>query len=211
MKKAFIVVAVLCFALAANAYSTKPKPFEGCPPEGRGKITATHPHGELSKPKQDLNLLKNRDTPPDVIDHSVTLARILTPSEDKSFKNLMGAEIVGYVAHVKRGEAKETCNCSRKDIADIHIEVVLNEADKDISSKYMIVEISPRFQAELGNLASVKSALQGHWVKFTGWMMNDVVHRTNAKNTNPHGKNIWRATSWEIHPVTAFKVVTAPG
>jgi len=74
MKKAFIVVLVLCFVLAANAYPIKPKPFDGCRPEGRGKITPAHPHGELPKSKQDLNLLKNRDTPPDVIDPSVILA-----------------------------------------------------------------------------------------------------------------------------------------
>jgi hypothetical protein len=214
MKRTLLVILLLCLVFTISAYSQKPPPFDGCQPEGSGKVDAKHPHGELSLPKQNLNLLKNRNAPPTLIDHTVTLTRIMNPSEDQKFKNTEGAEIVGYVAHVKAGEAKETCNCARSDIADIHIDVVLLEKDKGVSRKYMIVEISPRFQGtgqgKLGNLKSVKAALEGHWVKFTGWMMDDVVHKSNAANSNPKGGNIWRATSWELHPVTAFKVVAAP-
>jgi hypothetical protein len=176
-----------------------------------GKPNATHPQGtKLSPDKEALNLLKNRDTGPQLIDHTVTLARIMTPSEDSKFNNKEGAQITGFVAHVKAGEPQETCNCARDDIADIHIDVVLDEKDAGTSSKYMIVEITPRYQDKLGDLASVKAAIEGKKVKFTGWMMNDVVHRMKAKNTNPTGKAIWRATSWAIHPVTAFEVVAAP-
>ncbi len=214
MKRTLILVPFLFLVLAITAYPQKPPPFDGCQPEGSGAISKAHPHGELSQAKQDLNLLKNRNAPPTVIDHTITLTRIMKPSEDQKFNNTEGAEIVGFVAHVKAGEAKETCNCSRADIADIHIDVVLLAKDKDTSSKYMIVEISPRFQGtgqgKLGNLKSVKAALEGHWVKFTGWMMDDVVHKSNAANSNPKGGNIWRATSWELHPVTAFKLVAAP-
>jgi len=129
---------------------------------------------------------------------------------DGIFSPNQGVAIVGYVPHVKAGEPRETCNCARNDIRDIHIDVVLKESDKNKSSKYMIVEISPRWQTKLGDLSAVKTKLEGHWVKFTGWMLYDVVHKSNAKNTKPNGKAIWRATAWEIHPVTAFKVVTAP-
>jgi hypothetical protein len=210
MKRTLIVAPFLCLVFAITAYPQKPPPFDGCQAEGSGKKTKANPTGDLSKSKEDINLLKNRNKPPALLDHTITLARIMKASEDKKFKDTDGAAIVGYVAHVKAGEPKETCNCARDDIADIHIDVVLNEADKNKSSKYMIVEISPRFQDKLGDLASVKAAIEGQWVKFTGWMMNDVIHKSNAKNTNPKGKAIWRATSWEIHPVTAFKVVAAP-
>lgn len=205
-----ILTAVLLLVLVGSLYAQKPASFKGCAPEGSGKPTKANPTGTLSQSKQDLNLLKNRDVDPTTIDSSVTLAAIMTPANDSKFKNDEGASITGYVAHVKPGEPQETCNCARTDIADIHIDVVLNKKDAATSSKYMIVEITPRYQDKLGNLDKVKAAIEGHWVKFTGWMMNDIVHRMNAKNTNPTGKAIWRATSWEIHPVTAFELATAP-
>ena len=31
--------------------------------------------------------------------------------------------------------------------------------------------------------------------------------RTSFINTNPDGGNIWRATAWEIHPITAIEVL----
>jgi hypothetical protein len=205
-----ILTAVLLLVLVGSLYAQKPASFKGCAPEGSGKPTKANPAGSLSKSKQELNLLKNRDAGPTSIDSSVTLAAIMTRANDSKFKNDEGASIIGYVAHVKAGEPQETCNCARTDIADIHIDVVLNKKDAATSSKYMIVEITPRYQDKLGALDRVKAAIEGHWVKFTGWMMNDIVHRMNAKNTNPKGKAIWRATSWEIHPVTAFEVVAAP-
>ena len=208
MKRSLVIILLLIFA--SPFYAQKPKPFMGCQPEGNGKPTKKNPTGALSKPKQDLNLLKNRDVEPMSIDKSVTLDAIMKPGNDQKFKNSQGASIVGFVAHVKAGEPQETCNCARDDIADIHIDVVLKEADKDKSSEYMIVEITPRFQDKLGNLATVKSAIEGKWIRFTGWMLYDGVHKSNAKNTNPNGKAIWRATAWEVHPVTAFEVVSAP-
>jgi len=208
MKRILIVVSLLI--LVGPLYAQKPAPFKGCAPEGNSKPTKANPTGKLSKPKQDLNLLKNRDTEPTSIDDSVTLTAIMQPSNDSKFKPTQGASIVGFVAHVKPGEPQETCNCARTDIADIHIDVVLKAADAQTSSKYMIVEITPRYQDKLGDLATVKAAIEGKWVKFTGWMLYDVVHKSNAKNTNPNGKAIWRATAWEVHPITAFDVVPAP-
>jgi len=210
MKRVFILIPFLCLVFSITADAQKTPPFDGCQPEGSGKKTTKNPEGTLSPSKQALNLLKNRNKAPVLIDHTVTLERIMKPGEDKKFKNTEGAQIVGFVAKVKAGEPKETCNCSRDDIADIHIDVVLKEVDKKTSSKFMIVEITPRFQDKLGDLASVKDSIEGQWVQFTGWMMDDFVHKANAKNSNPKGKAIWRATSWELHPVTAFKVVPAP-
>jgi hypothetical protein len=164
----------------------------------------------LKPDKQALNKLKNRDDAPTSIDKSITLQKILKKENDGIFKPDQGVAIVGFVATVKAGEPRETCNCARDDIKDIHIDVVQKESDKNTSSKYMIVEISPRWQSKLGDLASVRKAIQGHWVKFTGWMLYDYIHKSNAKNTKPKSKAIWRATAWEVHPVTAFKVVPAP-
>ena len=204
--KQVLLLAALFLVIAVPGYSQeKPPPFKGCPPEGNDKNG-----NALSQSKQDLNLLKNRDKPPKLLDHTITLDRIMKASEDGKFKNSEGASIIGYVAEVKAGEPRETCNCARDDIADIHIDVVLKESDKSRSSNFMIVEITPRWQDKLGDLAKVKEKIEGQCVQFTGWMLNDSVHRANAKNTNPKGKAIWRRTSWEIHPVTAMKVVDCP-
>jgi hypothetical protein len=211
MKRTLMVISLLLFAIPVYSQA----PFKGCAAVGSGAPTAANPTGTLSAPKQALNKLKNRDAAPTTIDPSATVTEIFTSGSDLTrFNSNQGASFVGYVAHVKPGEPKETCNCARADIADIHIDVVANKADKDTSSKYMIVEISPRWQGtgsgKLGDLASVKKALEGHWVEFTGWMMFDYIHKSNAKNTNPTGHAIWRATAWEVHPVTSFKVVAAP-
>jgi hypothetical protein len=38
----------------------------------------------------------------------------------------------------------------------------------------------------------------------TGWLFYDSMHEGIAANTNPNGKNIWRATCEEIHPVSGI-------
>jgi hypothetical protein len=41
-------------------------------------------------------------------------------------------------------------------------------------------------------------------------MTFDSQHANAAENTNPGGANNWRATAWEIHPVTDIQIVAAP-
>jgi hypothetical protein len=204
------VTALFWLLLVFSSTSFAQKPFDGCAATGNGKPTAKNPTGELKPDRQALNKLKNRDTAPKTINKTVTLEKIMKPANDTFFTPTQGVSIVGYVAKVKAGEPQETCNCARKDMADIHIDIVLKESDKNKSSKYMIVEISPRWQSKLGDLATVRSKIQGRWVQFTGWMLYDYIHKVNAKNSNPKGNAIWRATAWEVHPVTSFKVVPAP-
>jgi hypothetical protein len=54
---------------------------------------------------------------------------------------------------------------------------------------------------------ALSTKLKGKWVEFTGWMLFDSMHMDGAENTNPGGDKNWRATCWEIHPVTSFKVL----
>jgi hypothetical protein len=44
-------------------------------------------------------------------------------------------------------------------------------------------------------------------VRFEGWLMFDEEHRDESEHSNPGQAGNWRATAWEIHPVTMFKVV----
>ena len=45
--------------------------------------------------------------------------------------------------------------------------------------------------------------LLGRWVRIRGWMLFDVEHQNQSKNTAPGRERNWRATAWEIHPITS--------
>jgi hypothetical protein len=49
---------------------------------------------------------------------------------------------------------------------------------------------------------------KGKSVEVTGWLTFDSMHVDAAENTNPGGSRNWRATCWEIHPVTAIRTLT---
>jgi hypothetical protein len=209
MRIRFLTLVVVTCLLFSPVYSQRPRAFDGCPPQGLGKKTPRNPTGQLSQFFIDLNLLKNRDSAPGRIDRSITLAEILKSANDDKFDNSQGAEITGYVAYVYPGEAGESCNCSRTDLRDIHIAIVCSPRHRDDKTRWMFVEVTPRFQRSLGTSESLQ-VLEGTWVKFKGWMFYDAQHKGNAKTVNPRGKAIWRATPWEIHPVTEISRTNVP-
>lgn len=153
--------------------------------------------------------MKNRDGITGNIDHSVTVQRLIAAKNETDLNPNKPVEITAFVADVIDGTPKETCNCARSDIKDIHIDVVAKAADRNKKVKYVIVEISPRFQDTLGDMTSVRDKIVSKCVKFTGWPTYDYKHRSNSRNIKATG-NIWRATAWEVHPVTAFKIVPCP-
>jgi hypothetical protein len=204
-----IVIVILGFA-PFDALSQSA--FKGCKAEGREKKSKKNPKGTVTAKIKAQNLLKNRDNGPSAsdIDSSVTLAEILKKSNNATLKSSQGVEITAYVVDVSPGGAAESCNCSRKDLQDIHIDVVLKKTDAPNKRKHVIVEITPKFQGTLGNLKDVKTQIKGQWVKFTGWLFYDSVHANAAENTAPKHKGNWRATAWEVHPVSKFEIVSAP-
>jgi hypothetical protein len=54
---------------------------------------------------------------------------------------------------------------------------------------------------------SLKKDLVGHYCRFEGWLFFDSHHAAEAENTAPRSQNNWRATAWEIHPVTKFEII----
>jgi hypothetical protein len=200
-----LIVVILILFISVNAQT----PFDGCAPEGKRKKTTKNPTGKVPEKEAAMNRMKNRDDITKPIDRSITIQTLIDSPEAMDLDENTAVEITGFVADVIAGTPSETCNCARSDMADIHIDVVAKTRDRNNNDKYVIVEISPRFQAKLGDLKTVKKKITGKWVKFTGWLTYDYKHRSNARNVKKTG-NIWRATAWEVHPVTAFKVVPAP-
>lgn len=166
-----------------------------------------------------LNELKNRFTAPRPadIDTTVTFAALLRPGDDRArWDEHRGASIVGYVHDVKAGGV-ETVNCRARDLADrdTHIELVLDPM-RSSASRRVVVEVTPRWRAMVAargvdwSTRALRTAYLGRWVRVTGWLLFDAEHADAAENTAPGRARNWRATAWEVHPVTAIEVVPRP-
>jgi hypothetical protein len=183
--------------------------YDGCAPIGQ---TSNPVLEELNKQKNRYNIPLQTD-----FNSSITLNSILAPGNDENRWNVKTAvELTGYVAEVKPGGA-ETCNCKVNDDAhtDTHI-VLIADPQNNQGSKRVIVEVTPRMRFIMGkngidwNTATLNSELLGHWIKIKGWLFFDLEHSVSAENTNPGNAKNWRATAWEVHPITSIEVVDHP-
>jgi hypothetical protein len=160
-----------------------------------------------------LNRLKNRAAParPVDVDSSVTLAAMLRPGDDHGrFDTRRAASIEGWVVKVKSG-GDETVNCGAPEERDrdTHLELAADSGDAD-ATHHVIVEVTPRTRAANGeawSTDSLRHALKNHRVRVTGWLFYDAEHVNAAANTRPTGTRNWRATAWEIHPITRLEVL----
>jgi len=60
--------------------------------------------------------------------------------------------------------------------------------------------------------SSSTSGIKGKWVEISGWLLFDIMHVGEAENTNPGNPKNWRATCWEIHPISSIRIVSdSPG
>ncbi|HEX5708530.1 MAG TPA: hypothetical protein VFX96_14600 [Pyrinomonadaceae bacterium] len=160
--------------------------------------------------------LKNRDTRPraEEFDRAVTLAEILRPGDDRArWTETRAAAIEGYVVGVSPGGI-EAANCYSVRRRDTHIYVAAS-ADAGVRER-MVVEVTPRVRAEAARRgldwseSALRHTLVGRRCRFEGWLLYDIEHDEEAENTAPARAGNWRATSWEIHPVTKIEVVEGP-
>ncbi|HEY3783194.1 MAG TPA: hypothetical protein VGL56_19110 [Fimbriimonadaceae bacterium] len=166
------------------------------------------------------NDLKNRYIAPDEaddIDYTATASVFTTeppPGQATHLNQAKGADVQAYVVKVKPGGA-ETCNCQTPDQQwwDTHIYLSPEKGTTDLM-KCFIVEVTPRFRLA-GNSGLVgqttqdlKTALKpGTEVEVTGWQFYDAEHKGSAATLNNSKAGDWRATCWEIHPVTDIEIV----
>jgi hypothetical protein len=161
--------------------------------------------------------LKNRDESADEI-KVLRVEHIRDPDFNNNFYANMAVEVTGFVVSVVKGGVKETCNCGRDDLLDVQISIVASWEEATDARKYVVLEISPRWEKKLGlddsnhelMLAKLRNELERKRVTFRGWMFYDSVHIDESESTNPGNRLNWRATPWEIHPVTYYKVLTRP-
>ncbi len=195
------------FVILLSPFSLAQKTYHGCGMEGTAR----------SKKVRELNELKNRYNFPKEkdMDKSVTLKAMLKPGNDiDRWHTNKAAQVTGYVYNVKPGGV-ESCNCEAKDklYRDTHIELVLNP-DKTAENQRIIVEITPRIRALMKDKGidwttkSLRQKYLGRWIKVQGWLLFDEEHQRQAENTNPGNPKDWRATAWEIHPVTGIEAVS---
>jgi hypothetical protein len=166
----------------------------------------------LSPEGRELNRLKNRTAIPRPADFdaAVTLQRMLESGDDHGrWSTSRAARVEGYVVSVANGPMELT-NCYLPCSRDIHIHVGLKP---DASPREQVVlEITPRMrewarrQGWDWSAEKLKSEMLDHWCAFEGWLLFDSHHAQESENLVPGRAGNWRATAWEIHPITNFEI-----
>lgn len=144
-------------------------------------------------------------------DRNVTLRALMAPGNDRlRWVDSRAASVEGYVVAVRSGGI-ELANCFSMLRRDTHIEVA---ARPDAPARQrMTVEVTPVFRDRAraaGQDWTTRGLLNlvGQRVRFEGWLMFDIEHDEESENTSPGRPVNWRATAWELHPVTAIHVLT---
>lgn len=160
-----------------------------------------------------LHRLKNRTSLPQAADFDsrVTLDALLQPGDDTSrWSNDRAGRVQGQVIDV--GYARpEATNCYNPCSRDIHILIAThNGAAK---TEEVVLEITPNLRAWAAQRGidwsekTLQAQLVGHWCEFEGWLYFDAGHAEESENIHPQRPDNWRATAWEIHPVTKITVI----
>lgn len=157
----------------------------------------------------------------------------LTRDNHEEFKDQLAEQgeghvvgLIGYLYYAKKG-GKESSNCQLTDADDIdfHIGIGFDPAlaaklasktklttdeRKEMNQSSGIVEVTPHWRALFRpdwTLASFAPAV-GHQVRVVGQLLVDSEHYVPRDDCafQDASPSCWRASVWEIHPVTRFEV-----
>jgi len=140
----------------------------------------------------------------------ITLDKLLQPGDDTNrWSSDRAAKIQGQVIDVAYAHS-EAANCFSLRRRDIHILVANRKGAA--KNEQVVLEVTPNLRdwaAKRGIDWSEQNlqALVGHWCEFEGWLYFDPGHADQSENTAPHNVTNWRATAWELHPVTKITAI----
>jgi hypothetical protein len=175
-------------------------------------------------------------TPQDLVAKDRSLPAGLSKSNHQQFQQQLqalgegeAAVLVGVLYYAKEG-GKESSNCGLQGPPDIDFHIGIGPpgplADKiaqkvglsptdhhQMTSQSVIVEMTPHWRAEHQpdwTVAMVQKAV-GRQVRVTGQLMADNEHHVAKDDcaVTGAGPACWRASIWELHPVTDFQVCRA--
>jgi hypothetical protein len=137
--------------------------------------------------------------------------------------------VIGYLYDIKV-EGKESSNCQLEggtdnENVDYHIFIGFDgdlakkiqdkkpltaEEHKAVTQQSVIVEMTPQYRDQNHPewTAEAVAAQKGKQVKVIGQLMVDNEHYVSGQDCGrkDHTANCWRASVWELHPVTDFQV-----
>ena len=160
--------------------------------------------------KRAFNSLKQRTALPMAaeFDRRVTLEAMITPGADRRrWQDTRAGAIEGYVVRVYDA-GPESANCFSGSRLDAHLEVAARPDAPP--NQRLIVEVTPamRDRAARNGLdwstAALRRQFTGRRARIEGWLLFDEEHDEESENSRPGHRGNWRATAWEIHPVTAI-------
>lgn len=178
----------------------------------------------FTKQRREVHRLKNRTAIPQPADFdtAVTLEKMLESGDDHNrWSATRAARVEGYVVSIANGPL-ELSNCYLPCSRDIHLHIGLRPDAPP--REQLVLEITPRMQewarrqgvgdngdapSYLGrnwSEASLRAEMLNHWCSFEGWLLFDSHHAGESENTAPGRTANWRATAWEIHPITNFEI-----
>lgn len=156
--------------------------------------------------------LKNRTAIPAATDFDarVTLDALLAGGDDRGrWSESRAAAVEGFIVGVGPGGI-EAANCYSPVNRDTHVYIALRP---DASPRERLVaEVTPRLRewARGRGLdwseAALERELVGRRARVEGWLLFDTEHEAESENTAPGRDGNWRATAWELHPVTSITV-----
>ena len=167
----------------------------------------------LTTKARNLHRLKNRTAIPQAADFDsrITLDALLQPGDDsKRWSTDHAARVQGEVVDVAYARPEAT-NCFSPCRRDIHI--LLANRKGVAKNETVVVEVTPRLRdwaTQRGmdwSEQTLQGQLVGHWCEFEGWLYFDVGHTEESENIAAHNPSNWRATAWELHPVTKIMVL----
>jgi hypothetical protein len=166
----------------------------------------------FSTERRELHRLKNRTAIPQPADFdtAVTLTKMLQPGDDRErWSESRAARVEGYVVSIANGPIELT-NCYVPCSRDIHIHIGLRPDAPP--REQVVLEITPRMQEWARRQGRdwseerLRSDLLNHGCSFEGWLLYDSHHPGESENIAPGRADNWRATAWEIHPITNFEI-----